>query len=293
MGSGGGLPDPAGLSNSNQEPNYVKEAFNLQYNWIGLAGAEAFALVSGTFLPLALAGGLELMYLAIIPQNSRFQRLVRSWKFAEQRQQHQQKLADMLRSLPHEMQSRYVALAQLCGAIRGNFAQLSSTSQMYVQQMEQKLDGLVHSYARLLYAAYQQRQYMNSTDPNEIKNEIYSLQKHLDNDPPNVQDINKKRIEILTKRLDKYQKLCENREVVDAQCAAVEDVLKLMRDQSVTLRDPQQVSDQLGNLVHDVEQTEQTVQQVEAIFSGVGGDLSLTDDSSSSTSTSSGTRIRS
>src|SRR5262249_27815287 len=162
--------DPAGLSNNNQEPNYVKEAFNLQYNWIGLAGAAAFALVSGTFLPLALAGGLELMYLAIIPQNLRFQRLGGSLEVSRPRPQHQQKLADMLRSLPHEMQSRYVGLAQLCGAIRGNFAQLSSTSQMYVQQMEQKLDGLVHSYARLLYAAYQQRQYMSSTDPNEIKN---------------------------------------------------------------------------------------------------------------------------
>src|SRR5947209_10580405 len=111
MGSGGGLPDPAGFSNDKNEPSYVKEAFNLQYNWIAIAGATAFALVSGTFLPLALAGGLELMYLAIIPQNERFKRLVRSWKFAEQQQQHQQKLADMLRSLPHEMQARYVALA--------------------------------------------------------------------------------------------------------------------------------------------------------------------------------------
>ena len=37
--------------------------------------------------------------------------------------------------------------------------------------------------------------------------------------------------------------------------------------------DPQQVSDQLANLVHDVEQTEQTVQQVEAIFSSLTPDM--------------------
>jgi len=41
--------------------------------------------------------------------------------------------------------------------------------------------------------------------------------------------------------------------VVDAQCSAVEDVLQLVRDQSVTMRDPQQVSDQLTKPVHDVE----------------------------------------
>jgi TolA-binding protein len=58
----------------------------------------------------------------------------------------------------------------------------------------------------------------------------------------------------------------ENRKVVDAQCSAVEDVLMLVRDQSVTMRDPQQISDQLENLVQDVEQTEQSVKEVEAIF---------------------------
>ena len=36
--------------------NYVKEAFHLQYNWIAMAGAAAFALVSGSSAD-SLAGG--------------------------------------------------------------------------------------------------------------------------------------------------------------------------------------------------------------------------------------------
>ena len=63
--------------------NYVKAAFHWQYNWISLAGAAAFALISGTALPILLAAGLELMYLAIVPQSSRFRRLVRSWPVAQ------------------------------------------------------------------------------------------------------------------------------------------------------------------------------------------------------------------
>jgi hypothetical protein len=53
----------------------------------------------------------------------------------------------------------------------------------------------------------------------------------------------------------------------------------------VTMRDPQQVSERLDSLVKDVEQTEQTVQQVEAIFSGMSPDLDslmAMDDSSTS-----------
>ena len=300
MGFGGGsfssssLPDAPGPDDPKKDISFVKEAFNIQYNWIALGGAAALAVVTGTAVPLVLAGGLELMYLAVVSQHPRFQRLVRSWKFAEEQQQHEQKLSELLRSLPPDMQGRYIKLAEVCRSIRANFAQLSSTSQIFVQQMDTRLEGLVRGYARLLSAAFQQRQYVKTTDPDAIQKEIAALQQHLDSDPPRVQDINKKRVEILGKRLEKYQKIAENRQVVDAQCSAVEDVLQLVRDQSVTMRDPQQVSDQLENLVHDVEQTEQTVQQVESIFSGLTPDMEgiMQDVGSSSSSSSSPQRTR-
>ena len=286
QGAQDGTPENDQPPAQQQNVNYVKEAFHLQYNWIAMVGAGAFALVSGSLLPIILAGGVELMYLAIVPQNSRFQRLVRSWKFAEEQQKHQQKLSEMLACLPAEMQSRYVHAAQVCGSIRANFAQFSSTSQIFLQQIDSRLQGLLNGYARLLSAAAQQQQYVKSTEQDGIKREIVSLQKALSSDPPKVQEINKKRIEILTKRLEKFGKISENRKVVDAQCSAVEDVLMLVRDQSVTMRDPQQVSERLDSLVHDVEQTEQTVQQVEAIFSDMSPDfdglMSLDDTSASS-----------
>jgi hypothetical protein len=290
---GSSLPDAPGPDAPGKDINFVKEAFNIQYNWIALGGAAAFALVTGTAIPLALAGGLELMYLAVVSQHPRFQRLVRSWRFAEDQKLHEQKLSDMLRSLPPDMQGRYIKLAEVCRSIRGNYSQLSSTSQIFVQQMDSRLEGLIHGYARLLSAAFQQRQYIKTTDPDQITREIAALQQHLNSDPPRVQDINKKRIEILSKRLEKYQKINENRQVVDAQCSAVEDVLQLVRDQSVTMRDPQQVSDQLANLVHDVEQTEQTVQQVESIFSGLTPEMEgIMQDSDPSGSSSSSQRTR-
>jgi hypothetical protein len=268
-----GSQDPTNPPPDHEEINFVKEAFNLQYNWIALAGACLFGIVSGSMLPIILAGGAELMYLAVVSQNWRFQRLVRSWKFGEAQKQRQVQYAEMLNALSPEAKARYYKLAQVCASVRGNFMQLSSTSQVFLQQMDSRLDGLLHGYARLLLVSSQQQQYLKSTDPNEIKREIAGLEGGMNNDAPRVQDINKKRIEILNKRVEKYQKICENQDVVNAQCSAVEDVLHLVRDQSVTMRDPQQVSDQLDNLVRDVEQTEQTVQQVEAIFGGMTPEL--------------------
>jgi hypothetical protein len=270
-----GLQGPSGKTDDRDDINFVKAAFNLQYNWIALGGATLFAVVSGSLLPVILAAGVELMYLAVVPQMATFQRLVRSWKFGEELEQRQVQFAQMLSSLSPEAKARYGKLAQVCAVVRSNFSQFSTTSKIFLQQMDARLDGLLDGYARLLLAASQQQQYLKGTDPDEIEQEITALQEAMNNDPVAVQEINKKRIEILTKRLEKYQKICENQQIVDAQCSAIEDALHLVRDQSVTMRDPQQVSDQLDTLVRDVEQTEQTVQQVEAMLGNMGGDFEM------------------
>jgi hypothetical protein len=276
--------------------NYVKEALKHQYNWIGLAGAAAFSLVSLSALPLVLAAGLELIYLSVIPNSSRFKRFVRSCKYEEEKRQREQKLSDILQGLAPAQRTRYAALQSLCENIRANYRQLSSTSQMFIGQMQDRLNGLLQAYVRLLSAAQLHRDLLKNIDAGQINRELKQLQADLDSQPAKVQDINRKRIEILNKRVEKYAKLQENAKVIDAQCAAIEDVLQLIRDQSVSLRDPQQVSEQLGGLVHEVEQTEQTVQEVESIFElpepdFAGQDLSLA--ASSEPAANNRTRIRS
>ena len=249
--------------------NYVKEAAKLQYNWIALAGVTGFALVSGSALPLLLGAGLELMYLAVVPQNGRFQRLVRSWKYADEKRQHELRLNAMFQEIPTDMRLRYADLDKIVSAIRQNYSRLSSTSQIFAQQMEDKLQGLLQAYVRLLHAAWQHREYLRTTDLRQVERERAQIEKEQESNTPKVQEINRKRIEILNKRVEKFKKIRENCEVIDAQCAAVEDVLGLIRDQSVTMRDPQQLSDHLESLVHDVEQTEETVREVESIFENV------------------------
>jgi hypothetical protein len=207
-----------------------------------------------------------LIYISLVPQSSRFRRLVRSWQYAEEKKKIELNLQALFQEIPPEMRIRYARLDQLCRNIRENYGKLSATSQIFVKQMQDRLDGLLQGYLRLLHAEHQHLEYLRNTNRDSIKHELDQLVRTIDSEPVKVQEINRKRIEILTKRLEKFNKIHENCEVINAQCAASEDVLQLIRDQSVTLRDPQEVSDQLEGLVHDVEQTEQTVREVEAIF---------------------------
>jgi hypothetical protein len=255
--------------------DFVREALRWQYNWIGLAGAAAFALISGTGLPLVLAAGLELIYLSVVPQSSRFRRLVRSWKYADEKRRRELKLSAVFDELPPEKRKRYVALETRCREIKANYDRLSATSQMFLGQMEERLQGLLYAYLRLLGSAQQHGEYQAAIDPSQIQEEVEQLQQSLQSKAAasKVQEINRKRIEILTRRLEKYKKITENRQVVEAQCKAIEDVLALIRDQSVTVQDPQEVSSQLDNLLQDVQQTEETVREMEAIFELATPDL--------------------
>lgn len=262
--------DKSGAPGRKQESEpasaFITAAFKWQYNLISLAGAAAFAGLSGSSLPLILAAGLELIYLSVIPHNKRFQRLVRSRKFAEDEKQRQLKITQMWQQLPPDARSRYDQLVSICKGVEANYNSLSSASQMLVSEMHDKLRGMLEAYLRLLFANEQHIEYLRTASPAAIKREIDQLQQKLASESPKVQEINHQRIEILNKRAEKFEKIRENRQVIEAQCSAIEDALELIRDQSVTMRDPQQVSGQLESLLQNVEQTEETVKEVEDIF---------------------------
>ena len=125
--------DDAGLS----QTDYVKAAFTWQYNLIGLVGVTAYSVVSGAGLPLVLAAGLELMYLAMVPQNGRFRRLVRSWKFADEKQERKKRLTKSIAIFTGDAQPGGV-----CSRSRKRYAPTthnSTGSQVLVTQMDDKL----------------------------------------------------------------------------------------------------------------------------------------------------------
>src|SRR5450755_4316672 len=122
--------------------NLVKEAFKGQYNWIGLAGAAAFALVSGTGFPLVLAAGLELIYISLVPQSSQFRRLVRSWQYAEEKRRIDVNLHAMYQQTAPELRARYGRLDHLCRGIRETSGHLSPPPQILGNQMRPRLVAL-------------------------------------------------------------------------------------------------------------------------------------------------------
>lgn len=284
--------------------NFTKEAFLNPWNLIFLIGAmlAAFFLsdvAAMQTLVLLFTAAAELMYLGIVPRNERFKRVVRSQKVAEHNKPPSEK--DIFRRLTKQSQKRYIRLRNLEKSIEENYQKLGYASQGMLESHIQKLDGLLDSYLRLLQSRERYGRFAKQNARNEVARAIQSLRQEMETDSPKVRAIKQRRLGVLERRLEKFKRANENLEVIEAQLETVEDVTKYIHEQSMTMRNPEEITFQLDTLLTEVEETQASVEEIEDVFSPTGPSIDLLDDIDTyepeeeepeSTSSSSQTRIR-
>lgn len=248
-----------------KEPNFLVEAFKSQYNLIGLGTALAFSIVSASPFPLLLAAGLEMM---MLPLMERWQRLKRAQALeAEKKLRKQTEIGDMMRALTPSERQRYHALETLAAEIRQNYKVLDPSSRILLEDLSSKLDFLLAFYLRMRYSLVRYESYFATTDPQRMQERIEALDREIAKGPERVQAIKARTKRVLQKRVTRYTKALENRNVVDAQTETVQEVLQLLRDQSFSMRDPRTITEQLDGLVSSAEETERGVKDMEDILS--------------------------
>jgi len=253
-----------------EEPNYLAHAFRSQYNLIGLGTALGFAVLSGTLLPIIVAAGIEMVVLPLVSGSPRFQRLIRARTSEEEDEKdaarQRMEASEMLQYMPEVERSRYRGLQSLATEIRQNYKGMDESSQMLLEQLVEKLDFLINFYLRMRYSLTRYQNYFNSTDPERIQERIAMLEHEMKSGPERVQQIKARTRAVLLKRLERYTKAVENRDLIDAQTETVQEVLQLLRDQSYSMRDPRSITEQIDGLVSSAEETERGVKDMEDIL---------------------------
>ena len=261
----------------NDDVNYTKEAFLTPWNLaflLVMAVLAAGAGLSGlgpAWLPelfLLFGAGAELLYLGVVPRHPRFRRLVRSQKQAERRAPPAQ--SDLYRRLHRRSQRRYYKLRELRSEIEANYRQLSYASQGLLDNHLKKIDGLLHSYLELLYQRERYRDLADRSTEAEIRSSIRDLKDDMADDAERVRSVKQRRLNVLEKRLARFQKAHENLEILGAQLGTIEDVVKYIHEQSWTLQNPDEVTMQLDALLEEVEETQRSIHEIEDVFSAPG-----------------------
>jgi hypothetical protein len=93
------------------------------------------------------------------------------------------------------------------------------------------------------------------------------LEHEIANGSERVKEVKTRTKLVLEKRMERYHKALENKQLIDAQTETVQEVLQLLRDQSYSMRDPRSITEQLDGLVSSAEETERGVRDMEELLS--------------------------
>lgn len=249
--------------------SYVKEAFMSPWNLVFLIVAMVLAFVTVGATPvnellLTFVAAIELLYLGIVPRQERFRRAVRARQIAERAKPPSEK--ELFRQLSKGSQKRYIRFRNLEKAIRDNYQRLSYASQGMLEAHLKKIDDLLDSYLNLLLQKERYERFTQQATEEEVVNAMAQLRREMESDPPRIRQIKQKRLDILEKRLGKFKKARENLAVIGAQIETIEDVTKYIHEQSLTMRNPEEIAFQLDTLISEVEETQASVAEIEEVF---------------------------
>ncbi|WP_309893103.1 hypothetical protein [Archangium sp.] len=245
-------------------PNFLKAAFLMPANLVGLLTAATSSAMTGQEMPALIALGVEVLYLGVASTSKRFQRAVRSREPGVQEEEAARKQVESLMSdLAPSQREHYQLLVGLKEKILANYAKLPG-GRVLSASSEQKLDTLLTSFLRLISTLNQYRTYLNSADRHALEKEVRSMEAEVAQEAnPRLKDVKEKRLEILRRRLARFEQANESREVVSHQLASIEDLMRLTHEQSIAIRDPEVVNRQLETLSAEAQATDETVRDME------------------------------
>lgn len=248
--------------------NYTREAFLHPLNLLMLivATTAAFFLNDLSMVPeviFSLAFGMELMYLGTVPNLPNFRKAVDARKARERKKAEES--TSMFQSLDRESQQRFLVLKHLSKLIKENFQKLPYSSQGLLESISTKIDGLLTNYLNLLDMFRKYDVYLRTSVESKVAEEIHKEKQEMEEATSDkLRSIKARRINILNKRLERFKTAREKFAIAETQLETIEDAVRYVYEQSMTMNNPEEIGFQLDNLLIEVEETASLMEEVEA-----------------------------
>jgi len=257
-------------SDEKPRPPYARYAFKNPYNYAVMGGFASAALLTGNWW-LGLAGaGAEAIWMLFAPDS----RLLRKLWFDKRHQEDQ----DAARKA--ELDAKFKLLpepdAMRCLALREKQEQINKLAQenpaFTVDLLSgelQKLDDLVRAFLELSVTCARYQDYLQSVDVDEIERDLRRYRQIIDRGEADKRTLAQKNIAVLEKRKEKYGEIRSYLSSARGQLELIENTFRLLADQIVTMRSPQELSGQLDDLLDGVEAVRQTTRETDKLLQAV------------------------
>jgi hypothetical protein len=250
-------------------PNYLKAAFANAYNLSLLGGAFVAAAATGDWLIAAAAGAVEALWLVIGPDLKPFQRAVREGEREEQDKLDRARVDQLMSELPEREWQRAKALDELRREIERDMQNNPSFHAILLQSELDKLKALHSSFVRLAHACLRAETYLQAVDLRELERSLEAQKRLAERmTDPAVRELAEKNAAVIQKRQSTISEIQTFLARARGQMNLIENSVRLLRDQALTMTSPDQLTDQLDDLMTGVEAVQQSAKDAESMMSG-------------------------
>jgi len=220
---------------------YLKEAVKEPVNFWGMAGFAVAAAYTGSVIPLGAALVAEGLYLATVPANALYRRLVdtRTKKqISDMRRRQREKMIDSFD--PREREAVNY-LKWLKTTIFNNYMKFTGAKEVpaNIQSLEQRWEDFVD----LLDIYRRRKHHLRSINRQAVQNQLTQAERAVESAPDDrSRRIQQANVEILKRRVAAFADLERSVKLVEGQLQSIENFFGLVNDQVVTLPTPERVS---------------------------------------------------
>lgn len=245
---------------------YLKEAFFNIWNYSILAALIALGYYFRHPYFYLFALGIEGSVLYKISSNPRFQRAIKAKYSGFLPVVDQDENQRIRKLLNQEHQSQLTKFETIYQQIRQTVENLNSPSSSIWELGLSKLEFLLGTYSRMLYFHQKYNEHLSQVDRDRIKQQIQTIDRELINRTGRIAELKQKNKEILSQRLEKIEKAKENREVIEAELEVMFNTINLLKDQTISMGDPQGISEQIDTVLANMEDTEVLIKEMDSLM---------------------------
>lgn len=253
-------------------PNFLRAAFANVYNLSLLGGAVAISAATGDWFIGAAAVGLEALWLLLGPDLKPFQRAVRRQAREEAEKKDRERVNKMMETLPERDWQRAKALDELRREIERDMQNNPSFQAILLQPELDKLSQLHTAFVTLASACNRAETYLAATNLKDLERQVEVHERLKTNvKDPAAADIAAKNVDVLRRRLETIGEIQAFLGRARGQMNLIENTVRLLRDQVLTMASPEALGEQLSDLLTGVEAVQASARESEALLQGVPG----------------------
>lgn len=238
-----------------------------QYQAIVLGGVAIVSLISLSPIPLLFWLGSELVLLPILDSGP-LRRLVQRRRTALAREEAEAARARVIASFNPTNAKRYTGLENLCRLIEANYQGLHGISQAYLSEQRSKLDMILGGCLTRMMALQRHERMLASRNPGDVEKEIEHLEEELEQPelPGRARAALQENLELKRRLLASYSEARGTMKALASELDSMGSLLEVLHQNSISMRDPQTISQELDTIVRQSEDSERAVREMEALL---------------------------